>query len=157
MKNPNGSNIADGLLHEGLITLERRCKLWDLNNIHTNGNLLFEVEKGTYSGFTDSGGQPTALYVLLNALGIRPGDELYIAGLHTNGGVKYTAADAWFRGFRPVLISDCTASFDDVDGKMGMDHACALAYAKFWYQAGVLTSDEVVKEIQSLRKPVQIA
>ena len=143
-----GTRIAEGLLKDNVFVLGREWKEWDLDRIGGN-KLMFEVKKGTYSGFTDSGGQPTALHSLLKKLGIEAGGNLYITGLHTNGGVKHTAADAYFRGYHPVIVSDCTDSFNDRDGILGMDHSQALEYAKFWYRAGIMLSGEVTESLEA--------
>lgn len=88
---------------------------------------------------------------LLKELGFSAGDELYITGLHTNCCDKHTAADAWSRGYRPVMVSDCVASFDDPDGKMGMGHSQALNYEKFWYEADVMNSEGVLSNLERKR------
>ena len=144
MKGTEGSEITDGLLKEGIKVFERRWKAWDLETVDRGRKQLFEVEKGTYSGFTDNGGQPTALHALLTWLGFGEGDSLYLTGLHTNACDKHTAADAWFRGYHPLIVSDCTDAFDDPYGTLGMDHGRALKYEKYWYSADVLTSGEVI-------------
>jgi nicotinamidase-related amidase len=147
MKGTDGSRIVDGLLTDGLVVLERD---WKPENVEKagEGHLLFEVEKGTYSGFTDNGGRPTALETLLKRVGFQPGDRLYITGLHTNCCDKHTAADAWFRGYVPVIVSDCVGAFDDPEGTMGMGHEAALRYERFWYDAEVRSSEEVLAELQ---------
>jgi len=146
MRGTKGSEIVDGLIKEGVRVLPRNKKTASLSV--KKGKLLFDVEKGTYSGFTDNGGTPTAMDSLLKKLGFKPGDKLYITGLHTNCCDKHTAADAFFRGYVPVMVSDCVAAFDDPDGtKMGMPHEKALAYEKFWYDAEVKTSDEIKRSL----------
>jgi nicotinamidase-related amidase len=147
MKGAKGSKIVDGLLTEGIHVLPRNWKPANVSAAVKKRNLLFEVEKGTYSGFTDNGGKPTAMDSLLNRLGFKPGDKLYITGLHTNCCDKHTAADAFFRGYVPVMVSDCVAAFDDPDGKMGMPHEKALVYESFWYSAEVNTSDEIKQHL----------
>lgn len=155
MKTDEGTLIIDGLNCDNLFVLGREWKEWDIDRAGED-ELLFEIKKGTYSGFTDSGGQPTALHSLLKKLGIRSGDTLYFTGLHTNGGIKHTAADAYFRGYHPVIVSDCTDSFDDPDGTRGMNHSQALDYAKFWYRAGVLTSGDVLETIRTMEGPALV-
>ena len=145
MKGTKGSEIVDGLVKDGVSVLERDWKASDVRRIK-KGHRLFEVEKGTYSGFSDNGGRPTAMDALLTKLGFKPGDQLYITGLHTNCCDKHTAADSWFRGYVPVMVSDCAASFDDPDGKLGMGHERALNYERYWYNAEVKTSDEILEE-----------
>src|SRR5271165_832883 len=85
MKGTPGSKIVDGLLPETpkVRILSRHWKSSDISKIKPN-EILFEVEKGTYSGFTDNGGKPTAMDTLLKKLHFKPGDKLFITGLHTN-------------------------------------------------------------------------
>jgi nicotinamidase-related amidase len=150
MKGTDGSKIVDGLLplRPKLRTFQRRWKKPDLLKIKKR-DVLFEVEKGTYSGFTDNGGNPTALDTLLHKIGINPGDKLLITGLHSNCCDKHTAADAFFRGYVPVIVSDCVAAFDDPDGKvMGMPNEKALIYEGYWYGAEIKSSDEVKQDLQ---------
>lgn len=143
MKGTEGSEIVDGLLKQGVYVLERDWKQSDIERI-PDGQLLFDVEKGTYSSFTDNGGKPTALDSLLKKLHFEPGDRLYVTGVHTNCCDKHTSADAWFRGYLPVIVTDCVAAFDDTDGSMGMSHEQALRYERFWYEAELTTSEEAL-------------
>lgn len=147
MKGSKGSEIAPGLVTEGMKILERRWRIEDLDDVEDRRPRLFEVEKGSYSGFTDNGGTPTALHALLNRLGIHPGDRLFITGLHTNACDKHTAADAWFRGYRPAIVSDCTDAFDDPEGLLGMGHDRALNYEKYWYDAEIMDSSQVERKL----------
>ena len=146
MKGAAGSQIVDGLLTDGLHVFERNWVITDINAIKS-GHLLFEVEKGTYSSFTDDGGKPTAMDALLRRLRFSPGDKLFITGIHTNCCDKHTAAEAWFRGYVPVMVNDCVAAFDDPDGLMGMGHDQALRYEQFWYEAEVKSSSDVIREL----------
>ena len=150
MKGTKGSRIVDGLLPENrkIRILERNWKPKDVSRIKRKKEFLFEVEKGTYSGFSDNGGKPTALDALLVKLRFEPGDKLFITGLHTNCCDKHTAADAFFRGYIPVMVSDCVAAFNDPDGmKMGMPNDKALIYEHYWYSAEIKLSTEIIKEI----------
>ncbi|MFQ5920023.1 MAG: cysteine hydrolase family protein [Thermoplasmata archaeon] len=146
MKGSKGSHIVDGLRTEKIRTFERDWTQADVDGADPD-HLIWEIEKGTYSTFTDNGGRPTATGALLNKLGFGPGDWLYITGLHTNCCDKHTAADAFFRGYVPVLLSDATAAFDDPEGVMGMSHEAALSYEKFWYDAEIQTVDEAVRDL----------
>lgn len=146
MKGTEGSEIVDGLLKQGVYVLERNWKRSDIKKI-PDTQLLFDVEKGSYSSFTDNGGRPTALDSLLKKLRFVPGDKLYITGVHTNCCDKHTAADAWFRGYVPVVVTDCVAAFEDIDGSMGMGHEQALRYERFWYEAELATSEDVFRTI----------
>ncbi|MFQ5552197.1 MAG: cysteine hydrolase family protein [Thermoplasmata archaeon] len=144
MKGSEGSQIVSGLRREKVHTFERAWTQADVDEADSD-HPLWEIEKGTYSTFTDNGGRPTASEALLRKLNFGPGDWLYITGLHTNCCDKHTAADAFFRGYVPVLISDATAAFEDPDGIMGMSHEAALNYEKFWYDAEIQTLEEAVK------------
>ncbi len=147
MKGSEGSEIVDGLIKEDVYVLERGWSEEDIEKI-PDGQLLFDVEKGTYSGFTDDGGRPTALDSLLKRLGFKPGDKLYITGLHTNCCDKHTAADAFFRGYIPVMVSDCVDSFDNIDGGLGMGHEQALRYEAFWYGAEIIDSEKLLADLE---------
>ena len=149
MKGTKGSKIIDGLITEKVRVFERKWKAGDIGRARKD-ELLFEVEKGTYSGFSDNGGKPTAMDALLRKLGFRAGDKLFITGLHTNCCDKHTAADAWFRGYVPVIVKDCVDAFDDPDGKLGMGQDRALNYERYWYDAEVKSSGEVAAEIEGL-------
>jgi nicotinamidase-related amidase len=156
MKGTSGSEIVEGLVKDKINVFERDWKPSDLRKIRKT-QLLFEVEKGSYSAFTDNGGKPTALASLLKKLGIRPGSKLFITGLHTNCCDKHTSADAFFRGFVPVLVRDCVGSFENTDGKLGMDNESALNYAKYWYNAEVRSSEEVLRELGIVLPPISSA
>jgi nicotinamidase-related amidase len=147
MKGTDGSKIVEGLITDKLRVFQRNWKSVDLGKVR-KGELLFEVEKGSYSGFSDNGGKPTAMDALLKKLGFRAGDRLYVTGLHTNCCDKHTAADAWFRGYVPVMVKDCVDAFDDPDGLLGMGHERALNYEKYWYDAEIKSSQEVLAEIK---------
>lgn len=148
MKGTEGSKIVDGLLplKPRVRVLQRNWKQSDLSKIRKD-DFLFEVEKGTYSGFSDNGGKPTAMDSLLNKLGFSSGDKLYITGLHANCCDKHTAADAFFRGYLPVIVKDCVDSFDDPEGIMGLPNEKALTYEKYWYGAEVEDSEAVRNEV----------
>jgi nicotinamidase-related amidase len=147
MKGTKGSKIVDGLITDKLRVFERRWKARDIGRVRKS-ELLFEVEKGTYSGFSDNGGSPTAMDALLRKLKFKAGDKLFITGLHTNCCDKHTAADAWFRGYVPVIVKDCVDAFDDPDGKLGMGNDRALNYESYWYDAEVKPSEDVAAEIE---------
>jgi len=146
MKGTEGSMIVDGLVKDHILVLERDWKPGDIGRI-AKSQRLFEVEKGSYSAFTDNGGRPTAMDSLLKKLQFKPGDELYVAGLHTNCCDKHTAADAWFRGYVLVVVEDCTDAFDDSEGRLGMDHSRALQYESYWYDARVEPSGRIAERL----------
>jgi nicotinamidase-related amidase len=148
MKGTDGSRIVDGLLPKTpkIRTFGRGWKNGDLSKIK-KGESFFEVEKGTYSGFTDNGGIPTALNLLLSKIGIVPGDKLFITGLHSNCCDKHTAADAFFRGYLPIIVSDCVAAFDDPNGIMGLPNDKALIYEGYWYGSEIKSSNDVKAEL----------
>lgn len=149
MKGTDGSKIIKGLLpaKPRIHTLPRSWRTSDVAEIKKD-EVLFEVEKGTYSGFTDNGGSPTAMDSLLKKIGMKPGDKLFITGLHSNCCDKHTAADAFFRGFTPIIVSDCVAAFDDPAGAiMGMPNDKALIYEGYWYGSQILSSQKVKEEL----------
>ncbi len=148
MKGKEGSRIVQGLVTDGMRVLERSWTAGDIEAIK-EGELLFEVEKGSYSGFTDNGGTPTAMDGLLKKLGFAAGDKLCVTGVHTNCCVKQAAADAWFRGYVPVIVKDCVDAFEDPNGRVGMGQEAALDYMRHWYDAEIKSSEEVEAETRA--------
>lgn len=155
MKGSDGSRIVDGLEQENIQLIERTWNGESVRNAISSGSRLYDVEKGSYSSFVDNGGKPTALQALLESLGIEPGSSLYITGLHAACGVKHTSADAWFRGYSPIIVSDCVDSFDSPDGKLGMNRDQAISYLRYWYDAGIMTSGQVLEHM-NVRKEAAI-
>ena len=92
----------------------------------------YVVEKRRYSGFYE-----TDLDLTLRELGVR---KLVVTGILTNVCVQYTVADAYFRGYEVVVLSDCTASTRDED------HEYSLGHMQRIFKARVMTSKEVVEK-----------
>jgi nicotinamidase-related amidase len=90
------------------------------------------IKKRTYSAFYE-----TELEKLLRKGGI---NHLILTGVVTDICVKHTAADAFFRGFRISVLSDCTAS------PQQHSHAGSLEYMKRIYGARILSSTELLRE-----------
>ncbi len=90
------------------------------------------VPKRTYSAFHETG-----LDSLLRGLGV---DAVVITGLHTNICVRHTAADAFFRGYRIIVISD------GVDAFTQEEHDQGLAYLEKVYGARVTTANTLLEE-----------
>lgn len=91
-----------------------------------------EVPKRTYSAFHETG-----LDSLLRGLGI---DTVVVTGLHTNICDRHTTADAFFRGYRVVVVTDGTEAFTEEE------HRDGLAYLEKVYGAELRTTDELVEE-----------
>lgn len=101
----------------------------------------FVVEKHTYSGFYETG-----LDGLLRSLYM--GDSVrtvVLGGLHTHLCVRHTAADAFFRGYHIVVAKDGVEAFTQEDQEQG------LKYLENAYNAKILTVDEIVWEIVSVK------
>lgn len=90
------------------------------------------LDKRTYSAFYE-----TPLDTVLRAHDVT---HLVITGLHTNICCRHTSADAFFRGYVPVLPED------GVDSLTEQAHRDGLAYAKEIYQADVTTADKVLRK-----------
>ena len=90
----------------------------------------FVVKKRRYSAFFG-----TDLDLLLRELGV---DTLILTGLVTNVCVQHTAADAFFRGYRLVVVSDCCEALTEED------HKRALEYMKAVYGAEIRTAEELM-------------
>jgi nicotinamidase-related amidase len=65
----------------------------------------YVVTKRRYSAFF-----ATELHALLAELGVT---TLALTGLVTDGCVQHTAADAFFRGYELIVVSDCVETRDD--------------------------------------------
>lgn len=89
----------------------------------------YVLEKRTYSGFYDTG-----LDQLLRSLGV---ETLLITGLHTNMCCRHTSADAYFRGYDIVAVSDGCQAFSQEEHEEG------LRYLEKVYGAAIQTTDEI--------------
>ena len=88
--------------------------------------------KRTYSAFYE-----TPLDTVLRAHDVT---HLAITGLHTNICCRHTSADAFFRGYVPVLPED------GVDSLTEQAHRDGLEYIKTMYQAEVTSSDKLLRK-----------
>lgn len=94
------------------------------------------VEKRVYSGFYETG-----LDSILRSLYEREGvDTVILGGLHTHICVRHTSADAFFRGYKIIIISDGVEAFTD------KDHEEGLKYIKDVYNADIKTNDEIIEK-----------
>ncbi len=94
----------------------------------------FIVLKRRYSGFYG-----TDLDTLLRELGV---DTLMLTGISTDVCVLHTAADAFFRGYRLIIVEDCVEAFTE-EG-----HRWALEYMKRVYGAKLARLEEAIREIE---------
>lgn len=85
--------------------------------------------KRQYSGFHNTG--------LENALRERDVDQILFCGISTDICVQHNVADAFYRGFNCVVLSDCTESI------RAADRESALKYMRKVYGARVTTSSRV--------------
>jgi nicotinamidase-related amidase len=90
----------------------------------------FILEKRTYSAFYDTG-----LDQLLRSLGV---ETMYITGLHTNMCCRHTSADAYFRGYDLVALSDGCDAFTQEAHEEGLD------YLETVYGAAIEEVDTVI-------------
>ena len=88
-----------------------------------------------YGAFYETGLDP-----LLRSLGV---DTVILTGLHTNICVRHTATDAFFRGYRIIVLSDAVDAFTE------KEHAEGLDYLRRVYGAEIMTSDEVISLLRS--------
>lgn len=94
----------------------------------------FIVEKHAYSGFYETGLDP-----LLRSLKV---STLILTGLHTNVCVRHTAADAFFRGYKIIVVKDCVEAFTQEDHEQG------LKYLEFAYNARIASLKEIIDELE---------
>lgn len=95
----------------------------------TEGDVI--VEKRRYSGFYG-----TSLDLLLRENGVK---ELIMTGVLTNVCVFFTAADAFMRGYKVIVVSDGTAALSK------KDHEWALEQARAVLKAEVVSTREVIE------------
>jgi len=98
----------------------------------------FIVEKRTYSGFYETGLEPL-LRSLYDGEGVK---TVVLGGLHTNICVRHTSADAFFRGYRIVIVEDGVEAFTEEAQKEG------LKYLKDVYNAEIKPVDQIIKEFK---------
>ena len=96
------------------------------------------VKKTTYDAFFG-----TEMEELLRKLSV---DVVCITGVVTSICCQHTAASAFFRGFKVIVVSDATADLDEET------HKKALEYMRKIYGARILTSEELMKEWKSTAK-----
>ena len=92
------------------------------------------IEKRRYSGFYQ-----TDLDMLLRELKV---ETVILTGLHTHICVKHTAADAFFRGYKVIVVEDCTGAFTLED------HLDGLKYMKNIYGVEIVKSSDILKAIE---------
>ncbi len=92
----------------------------------------YVIEKRRYSAFYETG-----LDLLLRELGV---DTVVLTGLHTNCCVKHTAADAFYRGYNIIVISDCVEAFTEEDHKWGLE------YMRKIYGAKIMSLEEFISK-----------
>ncbi|MCL2288368.1 MAG: cysteine hydrolase [Candidatus Bathyarchaeota archaeon] len=95
----------------------------------------FIVEKRTYSGFYETG-LDSLLRDLYKGEGVK---TVILGGLHTHMCVRHTAADAFFRGYRIIVVKNGVNAFTSQAHKQG------IAYLENVYGAKVLTVNEIIK------------
>jgi nicotinamidase-related amidase len=69
-------------------------------------------------------------------------DEVVLTGLHANLCVRHTAADAYFRGYRITMLSDCVEALSQEEYDSGLE------YVRKYYGARIATSAELMEEIR---------
>jgi nicotinamidase-related amidase len=95
------------------------------------------VEKRTYSGFYETGLDPL-LRSLYGGDGVK---TVILGGLHTNMCIRHTSADAFFRGYRIVVLEDGVEAFTQ------KDHIEGLKYLSYVYGAKIIAVNEIIRQI----------
>jgi nicotinamidase-related amidase len=94
------------------------------------------VEKRTYSSFYETG-LDSLLRSLYRSEGVK---TVILGGLHTNICVRHTAAGAFFRGYKIIIVKDGVEAFTQEDHEQG------LKYLEYVYNAKLMTVDDIIKE-----------
>jgi len=84
----------------------------------------YVVPKRRYSGFFQ-----TDLDILLRELGVT---TVILTGLHAHMCVRHTAADAYMRGYKVVVATECTNSFTEEDYQYGLKYLKEVYGAEFY-------------------------
>ena len=90
------------------------------------------LEERTRSAFHETG-----LDLILRSIGV---DSVVITELHTNICDRHTAADAFHRGYKVVVPSDCVQALTDEEHRSGLD------YLDMMYEARICSSEELLAE-----------
>ena len=97
----------------------------------------YVLEKRWYSGFRDTG-----LDTLLRDLEV---ETLIVTGIHTHICVLHTVADAVYNRYNVIVVKDAVAAFSKED------HEYALKYMEKVYGVKLLTTDEILKELEQVK------
>jgi nicotinamidase-related amidase len=100
----------------------------------------FVIEKRVYSGFYETG-LDSLLRSLYKGMGV---ETTILAGLHTHICIRHTAASAFYRGYKIVILADGVEAFARKEQEEG------LKYLKDIYNAEIRTVDEIIKEIEKI-------
>ncbi|HOJ93344.1 MAG TPA: isochorismatase family cysteine hydrolase [Dictyoglomaceae bacterium] len=95
----------------------------------------YVIKKKVYSGF-----YKTELEELLRELNV---DTVVLTGTSTHICVIHNSADAFFRGFNVIVVSDATASF------IPEEHERALKYMKEIHNAKLYMTGELIERWES--------
>ncbi|MCX8182609.1 MAG: cysteine hydrolase [Candidatus Methanomethyliaceae archaeon] len=98
----------------------------------------YVVDKRVYSGFFETGLDPL-LRSLYRGEGVK---TVILCGLHTHMCIRHTAADAFFRGYKIVVVKDGVEAFTEED------HISGLKYLVDAYNAKLMTVDEIIASLK---------
>lgn len=96
------------------------------------------VKKRRYDAFLG-----TDLDLVLNGLGVFPGDTLIMAGFITNVCVHYTCAGAHQRDYRIKLVEDCCA------GSSRKAHDAVMAQIEYLQHGSVISLDQALEYVKT--------
>jgi len=99
------------------------------------------IKKPRYNAFLK-----TDLELLLNGLGILPGDTLIIVGDATNVCIHYTSAEAHQRDYRIRVIEECCA------GTSTEEHEASLTAIEYLQAGGRVKLEEMLEAITRYKK-----
>ena len=101
----------------------------------------YVIKKPRYSAFLK-----TDLELLLNGMGVLPGDTLIIVGVATNVCIHYTSAEAHQRDYRMRVIEECCA------GTSLEEHEASLNAIQYLQAGGRVKLENVLKTISKYKK-----
>ena len=101
----------------------------------------YVIKKPRYNAFLK-----TDLELLLNGLGIPPGDTLIIVGVATNVCIHYTSAEAHQHDYRIRVVEECCA------GTSPEEHEASLTAIEYLQAGGRVKLAEVLDAIAKHKK-----
>ncbi|MCD8194977.1 MAG: cysteine hydrolase [Coprobacillus sp.] len=104
-----------------------------IKDLDYNPDKDYVIYKRRYSAFFR-----TDLDILLNELGV---NSLIFVGVHTHICVQHTVADAYYLGYKIIVLNDGTTAFTQEN------HDQAIKFMSSMYGADIINTDQILKKL----------